>query len=126
VWKALPGYRGEASLSTWIYAIARNTCLTALKTRNGRPTVPLDDPAVRPHLLGRPEPAGALDVTALLHGLPERYRQVVTLFYLENKSYQEVALLLNLPLGTVKTYLHRARKELIAAAARAKIAEGAR
>jgi RNA polymerase sigma-70 factor (ECF subfamily) len=87
VWKALPGYRGEASLSTWIYAIARNTCLTALRIGSARQTVPLDDPAVQPRLLGRPERPGALDIPALLHGLPEKYRQVITLFDLEEKSY---------------------------------------
>jgi RNA polymerase sigma-70 factor (ECF subfamily) len=126
VWKALPGYRGEASLSTWIYAIARNACLTALKAASARPTVALDDAAVRPRLLGRLERPGDLDIPALLGSLPEKYRQVIILFYLEDKSYEEVALLLDLPMGTVKTYLHRARKELIAAVARAKTVQGAR
>lgn len=47
--------------------------------------------------------------------LPEKYRQVLLLFYFEEKSYEEVASMLNLPMGTVKTHLHRARKELAAA-----------
>src|SRR5512147_265422 len=42
VWKALPGFDGRAQLGTWIYAIARNTCLMDLRKR--RPTVSLDDP----------------------------------------------------------------------------------
>jgi len=45
--------------------------------------------------------------------LPEKYRQVITLFYLEQKSYEEVAALLGIPLGTVKTFLYRAKKELL-------------
>jgi RNA polymerase sigma-70 factor (ECF subfamily) len=44
--------------------------------------------------------------------LLEHYRQVLILFYLQEKSYEEVSDMLDLPLGTVKTYLHRARKEL--------------
>ena len=44
--------------------------------------------------------------------LPDNYRQVVMLFYMEDRSYDEVARLLDMPLGTVKTYLHRARQQL--------------
>src|SRR5262245_61660167 len=46
IWKALPGYVRMASLSTWIYAITRNTCLSELRKRAARPTVSLEDPAV--------------------------------------------------------------------------------
>ena len=49
----------------------------------------------------------------MLGQLPEKYRQVITLFYLEQKSYEEVAALLSVPLGTVKTFLYRAKKELL-------------
>src|SRR5664279_6249137 len=44
IWKGLPGYHGGASLSTWIYTIARNTCLTELKRRAQHPTVSMDEP----------------------------------------------------------------------------------
>src|SRR5580658_7218482 len=47
IWRALPGYRGMASLSTWVYSIARNTCLTALKSASARRTVSLEDPGTR-------------------------------------------------------------------------------
>ena len=53
--------------------------------------------------------------------LPEKYRQVLTLFYMEDRSYQDVAHALNLPMGTVKTNLHRARKQIADALARAKM-----
>src|SRR5690606_17519125 len=49
----------------------------------------------------------------VLDRLPERYRQAVTLFYMEDKSYEQTAESLSLPLGTVKALLHRARKRLI-------------
>ncbi|CAG0982554.1 partial RNA polymerase sigma-H factor, partial [Anaerolineae bacterium] len=112
VWKALPGYQGAAAVSTWLYAIARNTCLTELKRRSHRPTVSLDAPEFDrvgeslPALQTTdPEGGAGLDVLALLGRLPEKYRCVVTLFYLEQKSYEEVAAALGLPLGTVKTFL---------------------
>jgi RNA polymerase sigma-70 factor, ECF subfamily len=120
IWKGLPGYHGGAALSTWIYAIARNTCLTELKKRATRPTVSLDElesedgadrlPALQAH---DPETGASLDVDHLLQQLPEKYRQVISLFYLEQKSYEEVGTLLGLPLGTVKTFIHRARKQLL-------------
>jgi len=120
IWKALSGYHGAASLSTWIYTITRNTCLTELKKRATRPTVSLADPAVEEALDAIPamqttdRVAGAeQDVQTLLDQLPEKYRQVLTLFYLEQKSYEEVAAMLGIPLGTVKTFLYRAKKELL-------------
>ena len=54
-----------------------------------------------------------VSVGQLLDQLPERYRQAVTLFYMEDKSYEQTAESLGLPLGTVKALLHRARKRLI-------------
>jgi RNA polymerase sigma-70 factor, ECF subfamily len=119
IWKALPGYHGGASLSTWVYTISRNACLTELKRRAHRPTVSLHDPDIEVGLEKLPElqttdpaPGADRDVQAMLDQLPEKYRQVITLFYLEERSYDQVAALLGLPMGTVKTFLHRAKKEL--------------
>lgn len=120
IWKGLPGYHGGASLSTWIYAIARNTCLTELRRRVQHPTISLDEPdgagvMDRVPALQSTDPESGLetDVRQMLGQLPEKYRQVITLFYLEQKSYGEVAALMGLPLGTVKTFLYRAKKELL-------------
>jgi RNA polymerase sigma-70 factor (ECF subfamily) len=57
--------------------------------------------------------SAVVSVEKLLSQLPERYRQAVTLFYMEDQSYEQTALALGLPLGTVKALLHRARKRLI-------------
>jgi RNA polymerase sigma factor (sigma-70 family) len=54
-----------------------------------------------------------MDVESMLAKLPENYRQVITLFYLEQKKYEEAAAMMGIPLGTVKTLLFRARKELL-------------
>lgn len=115
VWRALPAYRGEASVSTWLYAITRNTSFTARKRAGERPSVSLDEPLVRLEAeRAAPQQTESFsDLPKLLSALPERHRQVMMLFYMEDKSYEEVARLLDLPIGTVKTYLYRARKSLV-------------
>jgi RNA polymerase sigma-70 factor (ECF subfamily) len=125
IWKGLSGYHGGASLSTWIYTIARNTFYTELKRRSARPTVSLQAPEMEPIIDQIPallttgqEPGTGMDLHTALSELPEKYRQVVMLFYLEQKSYEEVAARLGVPLGTVKTNLFRAKKELLRLATR--------
>jgi len=112
IWRALPQFRGDASISTWIYAITRNRCLTILKQRRGEP-ISLDDPQSREAAanVAAVEPRGS-DVWSLLHALPIQYREVLTLFYAEGRSYEEIARALDMPLGTVKTHIHRGRKML--------------
>jgi len=115
IWRALPGYRGLSSVSTWVYSIARNACLTSLKSAGARRTVSLEDPGTRAAAERRGDSSGrahAPDLRRLVDELPDKQRQVVILFYMEEKSHEEVSRLLGLPLGTVKTHLHRARKEL--------------
>jgi len=119
VWKGLHGYNAEASLSTWIYTIARNACFTELKRRSAHPTVSLDEPEFESTFerlesvqTRDPESGMEMDVNLLLNRLPEKYRQVITLFYLEERSYEEVSALLGIPLGTVKTLLYRGKREL--------------
>ncbi len=115
IWKALPYYRGESTVSTWIYAITRNACLTARKSRAGQHTDSLEILGVRRAAERRtesPAPDRSPDVLRFVHQLPEAYRQVILLFYMEDRSYDEVAQMLGQPLGTVKTNLHRARKQL--------------
>jgi RNA polymerase sigma-70 factor (ECF subfamily) len=125
LWRALPRYDGRAQLSTWIYAITRNASISALRGR--RPEVSIEDPDV----LTAAEAAGAeatgeasasradaadLDRTLarLVAELPEKQRQAVTLYYLEERSCEEVAAMLAMPVNTVKTHLHRARARLAA------------
>jgi RNA polymerase sigma-70 factor (ECF subfamily) len=111
LWRSLGDYNAEASLSTWIYAITRNTCLNQLRRDSYRDAVSLTD-------TDAPQPAressapAALDCHALLDSLPEKDRHVLTLFYLEEKSHQEVAAMLGRPVGTIKSDIHRARKAM--------------
>jgi RNA polymerase sigma-70 factor (ECF subfamily) len=106
IWKSIERYRGESSIGTWIFSITRNVCLTAISKR--RPSSPVED-ADR----AKPEaPDRQRDIVRLVGELPANYRQVVMLFYMEDRSYDEVARMLDLPVGTVKTHLHRARQQL--------------
>jgi RNA polymerase sigma-70 factor (ECF subfamily) len=119
IWRALPGFAGQSQLSTWIYAIAKNGSLSELRKR--RLTVSIDqnddddsyNPAVAALAAPEADDSATVSVSQLLDQLPERYRQAVVLFYMEDKSYEQTAASLGLPLGTVKALLHRARKRLI-------------
>src|SRR5215469_2359354 len=114
VWKALDRYDGRASLSSWIYAITRIRCLTALEKR--RTLDSLDElgeeadfelPATAEADGGRAE-----QLLGLVQLLPERLRRALVLYYYEERSVSEVALMLGCPEGTVKTTLFRARTAL--------------
>ncbi len=127
VWRGLPGFRRDSSLSTWIYSITRNTCLTVL-ARGRLRTISLTEP-VSQRAAEREAAAGwsahsPPDAAALLNRLPAKYRTVVALFYMQEKSYDEVAQMLDIPVGTVKTYLFRARKSLAGQLARERVRKG--
>ncbi len=119
VWKGLGKFRGESSLSTWIFTIARRTCLDALKAR--KRMVGLER-VVETARLERE----SLDIEALLQELPERAREAVILFYLQDRSYEEVARTMEVPMGTVKTLLFRARKQMIAHVMESKLGRSAK
>ena len=76
----------------------------------------LEEPVARDaaeNVVAPPSPES--DVWRLLGTLPLPYRQALTLFYAEEKSYEEIARILDMPIGTVKTHIHRGRKLLVAA-----------
>ena len=110
MWQVLPDYDGRASISTWLYTIARNTALSALRAESYRETWPIqgrDPPAINGETGLR-----QLEIRQLLQRLPEVQQRVITLFYLQDCSVEEVARILDLPEGTVKSHLHRARRAL--------------
>jgi RNA polymerase sigma-70 factor, ECF subfamily len=117
IWKALAAYDGRASLSSWIYAITRNRCLTALERRRAMDS--LSDSEVEAEVAGRvcadegPQDERSTQLRELVDGLPERLRRTVVLYYFEERSISEVALMLGCPEGTVKTHLFRARGALM-------------
>ena len=129
VLNALDRYRPEFKFSSWIFKIAHNTALDWLRKRE-LPTLSLDgapdavsadaQEATRPLVASDdPSPAEFTAGNELRHQLeaaigrlrPE-YATAVTLFHMEGFAYEEIAETMGLPLGTVKTFIHRARKEL--------------
>jgi RNA polymerase sigma-70 factor (ECF subfamily) len=127
-YRSLRGYDPSRKLSSWLFKIAHNTTIDHLR-RHAPETVPLEAPP--DHEDGRgglaavladgsvEDPAAAAERRDMASSLeravsrlrPE-YREAVVLFYVEGASYQEICEVTGLPLGTVKTNLHRARKEL--------------
>lgn len=114
-YRGLVGFEGRSRFSTWLYRIAYNVFLNH-RTRTREHNALPDD-----YESHAPAPEGELspqrydlrrDLAEAVTRLPERYRAVVTLYYLQDVSYPEIAEVLDLPLGTVKTHLHRAKKLL--------------
>jgi RNA polymerase sigma-70 factor, ECF subfamily len=130
IWRALGAFRGEASLSTWVYAITRNACLTTVEKMKRASTESLTDPDVLRRAqtweLERSTREPRTDVRAWLAELPESQRQALTLFYLEEKSYQEVAAALGAPMGSVKTWIRRGRRALTERRLQAELLERSR
>lgn len=113
IWRGLPDFRGDSKLSTWIYRIARNEALDALARR--RPDrVPLEQcEDLRSSAAGPDDALAAGDSTRLLDRalgrLEEPQRIALDLRYRAEKSYEEIAGIMDLPVGTVKTHIHRGK-----------------
>lgn len=98
----------------WLYAIAGNRCRTALSTRARRMrpqsmTDPVADPAPDRHSVEQL----AEEVELAVSGLRPEYQVAFRLFHQQEMSYEEIAAELKRPVGTVKTWIHRARLELV-------------
>jgi RNA polymerase sigma-70 factor (ECF subfamily) len=116
--KALGEFRGDARLSTWLYAIASRLCLNRLASAPRRLERAGDAELLRvPAAV--PDAAAALEHSELaaalqqaIAELPEERRIVVVLRDLEGLAYEEIAEALDVELGTVRSRLHRARLDL--------------
>jgi RNA polymerase sigma-70 factor (ECF subfamily) len=116
--RALADFRGDAKLSTWLYAIASRLCLNRLassdrrRPREGEETLLrlASDDAGAAARLERSELEQAL--AAAIEALPEERRMVVVLRDVQGLSYEEIAATLGLEPGTVRSRLHRARMDL--------------
>lgn len=130
-YKALHQFRGEAQFYTWLYRIAVNTAKKALVDMKRDPTVSEaalrssddDDETYRPGnepisdespdtILAAKEIAAA--VNAAMEALPAELRQAVTLREIEGLSYEEIAEVMNCPIGTVRSRIFRAREAISA------------
>jgi RNA polymerase sigma-70 factor (ECF subfamily) len=117
-YRGIAAFKGEAKLSTWLYAIASRLCLNRLgpgsrrlDRRGDEALNRLAEPGADPSAdLERSEMESALQ--RAIAELPEERRIVVVLRDLEGLDYEEIAAALELPLGTVRSRLHRARMDL--------------
>jgi RNA polymerase sigma-70 factor (ECF subfamily) len=112
VYRSLPTFRGDAKLSTWIYQIAYRAGLEELQKPHRRQRYVSLDAGADELQAADPGPASVdlgQTLDYYLGKLPPHYRMALTLYYLQDRRYEEIAAVMELPIGTVKTYLHRAR-----------------
>ena len=111
--RLLRGFRGECSFRSWMYRVTSSVCLTELNRRRRRGEVEFE-----PHHDVRAEGAEPTDtdfaeqIRACIPRLPERYATIITLYYLQGVSYEDIAQALEIPMGTLKTWMFRARRQL--------------
>jgi RNA polymerase sigma-70 factor, ECF subfamily len=119
-WQGLRGFRGDARFATWLYRIAYNYCLKAAEHRRRDATARAELAAESAHTHS---PASALAarhaqdaeqamreaIRGEIANLPAKYRAALVLRHLQDLSYEEMAEVMRVPIGTVKTHLFRAR-----------------
>jgi RNA polymerase sigma-70 factor (ECF subfamily) len=111
-YRGLRGYDPARPFGAWLYRVALNVCLTDRQRRPAAIVEPLagdeiDNSASAAELAERHEVQETVQQAIL--GLPPIYRAVIVLYHLEERSYAEIAELLDLPVNTVRTHLHRGR-----------------
>lgn len=126
VFTAIKSFRGDASFTTWIYRITTNVFLDERKRARAHPHTSLDehveleessivrqieDPSPQPLAQIEEKEVGNI-LSQAVASLPEYQRTMVVLYHTEQKSYEEIAEIMNLPIGTVKSRLNRARLAL--------------
>jgi len=116
IWKQAGSYRGEGRVIAWAYGIARNK---ALRTYRVRENLPLDEGLENTAQAngGDPERQAQLQqrrevLRQGLNALAPQYREVLGLFFLHDMKLKEIAAICKIPLGTVKSRLNHARREL--------------
>ena len=121
-WQGLPAFRGEAQFSTWLYRIAYNCSQKQLEVRRRDRVLQEAIQAEQTMQTGESmteHVVSAIDaherqvfIREQLSTLPTKYRLVLVLRHLQEKTYEEMAEILSMPVGTIKTHLFRARNML--------------
>ena len=112
LWKSFPRYRGDSKLTTWVYRIAMNTCITFLRRSNTRPqTVPMTAQAVASLEADEETSEQLKELYRLINQLGKLERALI-LLWLEERSYQEMADILGLSKANVAVKLNRIREKL--------------
>lgn len=117
-WQALPSFRGEACFPTWVYRIAYHCCLRQLERRKREIALraALQAEQLLEEVNREKQAEDMLElrdrqaiVREQLENLPTMYRSVLILRHLQDMTYEEMADILTMPIGTIKTHLFRAR-----------------
>ena len=116
-WQSITLFRGEAKLSTWLYRIALNECLTFLNKEKARASVSLDDPEANVvSTLESDEYFTGDDIQrrfqAALTTLPAKQRMVFNLRYYDDMTYTEISEIMGTSVGALKADYHHAVKKI--------------
>ena len=127
-YRALDSFRGQAQFSTWLYRIATNLCIDRARAKKRRPqqAYSLDEPLDKDEDSGGREvpdstfePSKSVEreelrqtVRATMAEMPEKMRQVLIMCDMQGMPYEQIAQVLNCPIGTVKSRLFHARADL--------------
>lgn len=121
VYRSISGFKGQSSFSTWLYRVTMNTCLDELRRRKTKQTTSLDgllDTGWSPsddfdtpehHALSGEK---SRTIQAMIADLPEDMRSAVVLRDVEGFSYEEIAEMLSINVGTIKSRISRGREKL--------------
>ncbi|MFY0478464.1 RNA polymerase sigma factor [Achromobacter marplatensis] len=116
---AYANFRGDSKLSTWLYGIALNLIRNHLSRAPEKRYCFVDETALTNHVCLSPNPQQILEerqvmnvLLGALESLPDSVREILQLAAVENLSYEEIAQTLNVPMGTVRSRLSRARASL--------------
>jgi RNA polymerase sigma-70 factor (ECF subfamily) len=116
--RKLNQFRGDAAFTTWLHRVTVNTCYDLLRKRKRQPLLHLvNDEGTEPEL-GPPEEdhadavAGLTDAVAALAEVPVEFRMALVLADVQDLAYEEIARILDVPVGTVKSRVHRGRVAL--------------
>jgi RNA polymerase sigma factor (sigma-70 family) len=123
IYRGLDGFRGQSRLSSWIWRIAYRVCLSEIeRIRREKGIMSIDDqefianPRLHPDLVDSSDTLGVLadrdQWEILFRQLPTRHRMILVLYYFQQLSYLEIAEILDRPMGTIKSDLHRAKSAL--------------
>jgi len=114
-WQALPGFRFESAVGTWLHRLAANTALMELRSRRSGPAMDGREDALED--IGSGDTAGqrtalSMDLQQAVDSLPPRARAVLVLYDIEGWTHEEIANGLDMAVGSSKAQLHRARRLL--------------
>ncbi|MHB1000376.1 MAG: sigma-70 family RNA polymerase sigma factor [Armatimonadota bacterium] len=125
-YQAINRFRGESNFTTWLFRIVTNTFLDRRKRSKSHLNIPLDDyieleenSVARQFEDPAPDPLDLLEASerndtlqTAINSLPEYQRMMILLFHTQGLSYEDISLIVDLPIGTVKSRLNRARLAL--------------